>query len=104
MLLKAHWISQLSQRDSTIHVVAIGLSAVMGVVLFGLLLWRIWRPWMAALRSGRSEQVGPVVGSALGGIIFLDALIATSAHPVGGLVILCLLPIFLFGKRVVRMD
>ena len=104
MLLNAHWMSHLSQRDSTIHVVAIGMSAVLGVVLFGSLLWRIWRPWMAALRSGRSEQVGPVVGSALGGIIFLDALIATSAHPVGGLVILSLLPLFLLGKRFVQMD
>jgi hypothetical protein len=37
-------------------------------------------------------------------MIFLDALVATSAHPVGGLVILLLLPIFLLGKRVVRMD
>ena len=104
MLMHAHWITHLSGRDSALHVVGIGLSVVMGTLLFGLLLWRIWRPWMAALRSGRSEQVGPVVGAALGGIIFLDALIATTAHPLGGLLILCLLPVFLLGKRVVRMD
>jgi 4-hydroxybenzoate polyprenyltransferase len=104
MLVTAHWISHLSQGDSPLYVVGIGLSAVLGAVLFGTLMWRIGRPWMAALRTGRSEQVGPVVGAALGGIIFLDALVATSAHPVGGLVILCLLPVFLLGKRVVRMD
>jgi hypothetical protein len=103
-LATAHWITHLSQGDHPVFVVGIGLSAVLGAVLFCLLVWRIWKPWTAALRSGRSEQVGPVVGAALGGMIFLDALVATSAHPVGGLVILCLLPIFLLGKRVIRMD
>jgi 4-hydroxybenzoate polyprenyltransferase len=103
-LATAHWIMHLSQGDHALLVVGIGLAAVMGAVLFCVLVWRIWRPWTAALRSGRSEQVGPVVGAALGGMIFLDALVATSAHPVGGLVILLLLPIFLLGKRVVRMD
>jgi 4-hydroxybenzoate polyprenyltransferase len=104
LLATARWITHLSQGDSTVYVVGVGLSAVMGTVLIAVLLWRIWWPWSAALRSGRSEQVGPVVGAALGGIIFLDALIATTAHPLGGLAILCLLPIFLLGKRVVRMD
>jgi hypothetical protein len=104
LLATARWITHLSQGDSTLYVVGVGLSAVMGTVLLGLLVWRIWWPWSAALRSGRSEQVGPVVGAALGGIIFLDALIATTAHPIGGLAILCLLPVFLIGKRVVRMD
>ena len=104
LLATARWITLLSYGDSALYVVGIGLSAVMGAVLFAVLLWRIWWPWLAALRSGRSEQVGPVVGAALGGIIFLDALIATSAHPLGGLAILCLLPVFLLGKRVVRMD
>jgi 4-hydroxybenzoate polyprenyltransferase len=104
LLATTRWITRLSQDDSTLYVVAIGMSAVMGAVLFCLLLWRIWRPWSAALKSGRSEQVGPVVGAALGGMIFLDALVATAAHPLGGVAILCLLPIFLIGKRVVRMD
>lgn len=104
LLASTRWITRLSQDDSTLYVVAIGLSAVMGAVLFCLLLWRIWKPWSAALKSGRSEQVGPVVGAALGGMIFLDALIATAAHPLGGVAILCLLPVFLLGKRVVRMD
>lgn len=104
LLASARWITHLSQGDSTLYVVGVGLAAVMGTVLFFLLLWRIWRPWSAVLRSGRSEQVGPVVGAALGGIIFLDALVATSAHPLGGVAILCLLPLFLLGKRVVRMD
>ena len=104
LLATARWITHLSYGDNTLYVVGVGLSAVMGTVLFGLLVWRIWWPWSAALRSGRSEQVGPVVGAALGGIIFLDALVATSAHPLGGLAILCLLPVFLLGKRIVRMD
>ncbi len=104
LLARARWISHLGQGDHALYVVGIGIATVMGAVLFVLLMWRIWRPWSAALRSGRSEQVGPVVGAALGGIIFLDALVATSAHPIGGLLILFLLPVFLLGKQVVRMD
>ena len=104
LLTRAHWIRALGPGDDKLYVVGIGLSAVLGAMLFGWLLYRVGKPWLAALRSGRSEQVGPVVGAALGGILFFDALIATSAHPIGGLAILCLVPVFMIGKRFVRMD
>jgi 4-hydroxybenzoate polyprenyltransferase len=104
LLAHARWISHLSQSDSTLRVVGSGLAAVLGAVLFLWVLRMVAKPWLAALRSGRSEQVGPVVGAALGGMLFLDALVATSAHPVGGLLILALLPVFMLGRRVVRMD
>jgi 4-hydroxybenzoate polyprenyltransferase len=104
LLVRAHWIRALGPGDSPLYVVGIGLSAVLGAGLFAWLCYRVGKPWLAALRSGRSQQVGPVVGAALGGILFFDALIATSAHPVGGLAILCLVPVFMLGKRFVRMD
>jgi 4-hydroxybenzoate polyprenyltransferase len=104
LLARARWISHLSQSDSALRVVGSGLAAVLGAVLFLWLIYLVAKPWLAALKSGRSEQVGPVVRSALGGMLFLDAVVATSAHPVGGLLILALLPLFMLGRRVVRMD
>jgi 4-hydroxybenzoate polyprenyltransferase len=104
LLARAHWIRALGPGDDKWYVVGIGLSAVLGAIIFVWLIYRVGKPWLAALRSGRSEKVGPVVGAALGGILFFDALIATSAHPVGGLAILCLVPVFMLGKRFVRMD
>jgi 4-hydroxybenzoate polyprenyltransferase len=104
LLATAHWIRTLGPGDDKLYVIGIGLSAVLGAGIFAWLLFRVGKPWLNALRSGRSEHVGPVVGAALGGILLFDALIATSAHPVGGLAILCLIPFFVIGRKVVRMD
>ncbi len=104
LLAHAHWIRALGPGDSPLYVIGIGMSAVLGAGIFAWLLFRVGKPWLRALRSGRSELVGPVVGAALGGILLFDALIATSAHPIGGLAILCLIPFFLLGRKVVRMD
>jgi 4-hydroxybenzoate polyprenyltransferase len=104
LLTRAHWIAQLSQSDASLPVVGMGLSVALGGVLCLSLLRMVGKPWVAALRSGRAQQVGPVVGAALGGMLLLDALVATSAHPVGGLLILMLLPVFMIGRRIVRMD
>lgn len=104
LLLRARWLAHLSNSDNTLQAVGIVLALAMGLGLAGWLLRMVGKPWLAALKSGQSHLVGPVVGAALGGMIFLDALVATSAHPVGGLVILMLLPLFLLGRAVVRMD
>lgn len=104
LLLRARWLTHLSTSENTLQAVGIVLALVMGLCLAAWLLRMVAKPWLAALKSGKSQLVGPVVGAALGGMIFLDALIATSAHPVGGLVILMLLPVFLLGRAVVRMD
>jgi len=59
---------------------------------------------VAALRSGRRGDIGPAVGAALAGIILVDALIATSVHPLAGLLIALLYPVFCAVARVMRMD
>jgi 4-hydroxybenzoate polyprenyltransferase len=103
-LATAHWIRALGPGDSPFYVIGIGAAAVMGAGIFCWLVYRVGKPWITALTSGRADKIPPVVGAALGGIIFLDAVIATSAHPIGGLVIMCLVPIFMLGRKVVRMD
>ncbi len=104
MLVRAHWIPQLSQSESAMPVVGMCLAIGMGAVLALVLLRTVGKPWVAALNSGSAQLVGPVVGAALGGMLLLDALVATSAHPLGGVAILLLLPLFMLGRRVVRMD
>jgi hypothetical protein len=104
LLINAHWIPQLSQSDTALPVLGMCLSLGLGGVIAIWLLRSVAVPWLKALKSGNAQQVGPVVGAALGGILLLDALVATSAHPAGGIAILLLLPIFLLGRRVVRMD
>jgi hypothetical protein len=37
-------------------------------------------------------------------MILLDALVASSAHPLGGLAVLLLLPVFILGQRLGRME
>jgi 4-hydroxybenzoate polyprenyltransferase len=103
-LATAHWIRALGPGDSPLYVIGIGVAAVMGAAIFCWLVYRVGNPLLAALQSGRAEKIPPLVGAALGGMIFLDAVMATSAHPFGGVIILCLVPIFMLGRRVVRMD
>jgi hypothetical protein len=104
MIIKAHWIPQLSESETALPKLGMCLSLGLGAVLALWLLRTISVPWLAALKSGSAQKVGPVVGAALGGMLLLDALVATSAHPAGGIAILLLLPFFMLGRRVVRMD
>jgi 4-hydroxybenzoate polyprenyltransferase len=104
MLVRAHWIPQLSQSETAMPVVGMCLALGMGAVLALVLLRTVGKPWVAALKSGSAQLVAPVVRAALGGMLLLDALVATSAHPLGGVAILLLLPVFMLARRVVRMD
>jgi hypothetical protein len=104
LLIRAHWIAQLSQGDTSLSVVGMCLSLGLALGFAIGLVRMIGTPWLAALHTSRAQQVGAVVRGALGGMLLLDGLIATAAHPLGGLFILLLLPIFMLGRRVVRMD
>ncbi|MBA3683978.1 MAG: UbiA family prenyltransferase [Planctomycetes bacterium] len=100
-LVTAHWIGSLQQMESYLLVVA-GL--FLGLGILGLLLYRVLRPWIDAVRTGRKALVGPVVGAALSGLVLLDALVATAFHPLAGLAILALYPVFRLTGRLIRMD
>ncbi|MBA3938799.1 MAG: UbiA family prenyltransferase [Planctomycetes bacterium] len=104
LLVRAHWLPRITQGDGALQVVGMAMAFGLGAVLFVWLLRSVAKPYLAALRDGRAALVGPVVGAALGGIMLLDALVATSAHPLGGLLILLLVPFFMLTRRVVRMD
>lgn len=60
--------------------------------------------WWQALRGGSRARIGPVIGAGLGGMILLDAIIATGAHPLGVLLILPLYTVFRGLSRAIRMD
>jgi hypothetical protein len=73
------------------------------LAITALLAWRVGRSWWRAVVEGR-RQVGPAVGAALGGIILLDALIVSAAHPIILIpVALCYL-VWLGLGAAIRMD
>jgi hypothetical protein len=100
-LVTAHWIGSLQATGNYLALVG-GL--FLGFAIIALWGWRVLWPWVAALRTGRKGMIGPLVGAALGGMVLFDALLATSAHPVAGLGILLLYPIFRLAGRAIRMD
>lgn len=100
-LMTAHWIGDLAAGGRFISLAA---SMLLGLFILGFLCWRVGRPWIIALRTGRQALVKPMVIAGLKAIILLDALIATAYHPVGGLAILSFYPIFWVAGKIIRMD
>lgn len=72
--------------------------------LLGMLGWSVGRPAWLALGTGRRGRVRPVVAAGLGGMILLDAVAASAAHPLAGLIIAAGYPVYRLFARVVRMD
>jgi 4-hydroxybenzoate polyprenyltransferase len=104
MLLSSHWLHTIDQVERPAVVVGLGLALLMGIALVAWLASAVLRPWWQALRSTERGLVAPAVMSALGGLILLDAVIATSANPLGGLCVTLLIPVFLVARRIARMD
>jgi 4-hydroxybenzoate polyprenyltransferase len=99
----AHWIKLLWHRTAAGPVgVGIALAFALAVLLWLLAL--IGRPYLEALRSGKQAMVGATVFAGLGGMILLDAVVASSAHPLGGLVVAALFPVFRGVGALIRMD
>jgi len=101
MVATASWIGHWQQQGSYLQLVS---ALFLGLAIAALWWWRAGRPLFAAVRIGRRGLVGPAVGATLGGMILFDALIATSAHPVAGLAIVMLYPLFVWIGRAIRMD
>jgi 4-hydroxybenzoate polyprenyltransferase len=102
LFISAHWIK--SPSDGSMQMMGKGLAVLLGVVVLVWLVLSVVKPWLAAVRHGKNALVGATVGAALGGMILLDALVASSAHPLGGLAVLLLLPVFILGQRLGRME
>lgn len=97
----APWIGYWQERGDYLQLVA---SLFLGLIIASIWVWRVGSKLWAALRIGRRGVVGPAVGASLGGMVLFDALIATSAHPAIGLIILLLYPLIVVLGRAVRMD
>jgi len=102
VVLRAPWLDAL--------LVGGGMRPIWGVlavlIAFGAglgLLWSVAMPWWQAIRSASRERVPPVVIAALGGFILLDVVLASGAHPLAGICILALYPIYRLMSRSIRM-
>lgn len=104
LLLSAHWLRTMGQSERSLVMIGLGLALIMGGLLLAWLATSVLRAWWSALRVGQRELVKPAVIAALGGMILLDAVIATSANPFGGALIAGLMLVYWAGRFVARMD
>lgn len=104
MLLSSHWIHNMGNSDHSLALLGLGIALIMGCLLLTWLTVSVMRPWWAALQSGSRPLIRSAVISALGGMIVLDAVIATSANPFGGAMVACLIVVYLFSRFIGRME
>ena len=100
---QAPWLHQV-WRFSGFGPPAVVLALLLVSAIAVAVVILVGRPYLNALKSGKQELVGPVVFAGLAGIILLDAIVATSAHPLGGLVVLPFFLLFRGVGRMIRMD
>jgi 4-hydroxybenzoate polyprenyltransferase len=99
----AHWITSL-YRAGGAGPVAVTAAIILAIIVLAALLVILSRPYLEMLRSGRQALVGATVRTGLGCMILLDAVVASSAHPLGALPILLLYPLFRAVGAFIRMD
>ncbi len=68
------------------------------------LVWQIGRPCVLAVAQSSRAQAGRTLIAGLGGMILLDVIVAGAAHPLGGLLVLGLYPLFKVVSSAIRMD
>lgn len=102
-VVQAPWIGPLAQENG-VGPVLLALGLLLPAVLLVWLLLVVGRPYLEAVRSGKQAMAGATVFAGLGGIILLDAIVASSAHPVGALLIAMLYPVFKTFGAMIRMD
>jgi 4-hydroxybenzoate polyprenyltransferase len=103
-LFGAAWPRAWLAQGGGVWPLALAATFGMGLSAAGWLLWRVGSPWFAAVRDASRSGAGRTLIAGLGGIILLDAVVATAAHPLGGLLVLALLPVMGLAVRTVRMD
>lgn len=102
-LAGADWLPHLVHAGGPWPLLAV-LSVLFALGCAGWLCWTLFRVWLEALRSARCDHVGRVVVAGLGGMILLDAIVATAAHPLGGLLCAAFYPLFIASGKLMRMD
>ncbi len=101
-LAGADWLPHLLHAGGPWPGAAV-LSVLFALGCAALLAWNVFSVWVEALRNARCALVGRVVIAGLGGMILLDAVIATAAHPLGGLMCAAFYPVFIVMGRMIRM-
>ena len=102
-LATADWIPHLL-RSGGFWPMAAMASIAFALLCASYLAWTLYQAWSIALISCRCDLVGKTVVTGLGGMILLDAVIATAAHPLGGLACAAMYPVFKTLGRLARMD
>ena len=102
-LMSADWLHHLLHSGAGWAVLAL-LAVAFALACAGWLAYSVGQAWFAALLSCRCDLVGRTVVTGLAGMILLDAVVATSAHPLGGLACAALYPVFLGVSKLIRMD
>ncbi len=102
-LFSADWLRHLLSAGGGWPVLAIA-SVLFALACAGWLAFTVGRAWLAALQSCKCELVGRTVVAGLGGMILLDAVVASTAHPLGGLACALCYPVFITVSRAIRMD
>lgn len=102
-LASADWLPFLVRAGGPWPVCA-AAAVMFALACAAWLAWTVFNAWFEALRSARCELVGKVVVAGLGGMILLDAVVATAAHPLGGLLCAAFYPLFVGMGRAIRMD
>ena len=101
-LAGADWLPHLLHAGGPWPWAAV-VSVLFALGCAALLAWNVFSVWVEALRNARCALVGRVVIAGLGGMILLDAVIATAAHPLGGLMCAAFYPVFIVMGRIIRM-
>ncbi|MHC5067815.1 MAG: hypothetical protein ACYTF0_04425, partial [Planctomycetota bacterium] len=99
--MTSHWVGQLYRGGHVgLLVLAVVLVLALALAWFQPVLSRLG----AALRAGERSLVGPVVGSALGGMLLFDALVASAFHWLMAVAILLLVLPARLARRMVTME
>ncbi len=102
-LAGAAWLPHLLHAGGPWPMLAV-LAVCFALGCAGWLCWTLFSVWLEALRTARCELVGRVVVTGLGGMILLDAIVATAAHPLGGILCAALYPLFFVTGKFIRMN
>lgn len=83
---------------------ALAAALAVGLGAAAWLVYTVGRPWFATLVEGTRAGAGRTLVAGLGGIILLDAVVAATAHPAAGVLVLLLYPMFRLVGASIRMD
>lgn len=99
-VLISHWVSSLRLEGR----MTLAVAALLPILAVGgWLIWKLMRPTWKALLTGSRSDVPPAVIAGLGGMILLDCLVAAAYHPLMGLGVLFIYPLYRFTSTLIRM-